>query len=396
MADKTLSKIIGGGAQLAEVRYFSSLLGVKFQDANNSVWLQSGTSETDDNELDPSLVPFKDYGITGGTSIFIENLGKPVASSSVLIIPSQATFTYFRSTNNGVTFNELLATGVFGFSTGLSGQGGINSGAGTILYPEGGAGAYVRSSNNGLTFGALTLAAAPSTLILLTYVTSTTWLAASNTNEMFRSTDDGINWVSVENTSSVKYNSDYNSTTNVVIVTGIDFVFRSVNSGASFTAIAIPSTAGDHRTIKYLGDNSGHTWIIASDDGQNYISTDDGLNWSLYTAADNIFPSGLITGIFSDGAGKVVYVSSEPNYSGTLDRGLIATSNDFGVTIGEVSSTVEMLDPIGFAEGDNGRLFIASKTYDALNSNQVFAFLDNGFGISDSTIGGATGYLRIK
>ncbi len=118
----------------------------------------------------------------------------------------------------------------------------------------------------------------PTTLVrAITSVGTTLLLGSSDTNGVFRSTDDGFNWKRSVDSLTERSVASFSVDGNVVyLLTESSVIFKSTDFGATWWEV---NTSQINNVITALAANNGRI-LAGTNTGDLYLSTDGGSNWT--------------------------------------------------------------------------------------------------------------------
>lgn len=253
----------------------------------------------------------------------------------------------YRSTDNGVTWEERTFSGFAVHSLAVDSTGGVYGG--TYRVPEGGNpdiahGGVVRSFDNGLTWEVAINGISNSPIYSLSTDSADFMYAGTPRNGIFRSTDGGLSWQSASDglVGSPDINAIAVSATGSIYAGTISGAFVSYNNGLYWQSITgLPG--GEIKTI--MLDGSGQIFVGFSFLGI-YRSSDNGQNWS---ACNNGLSDLRVYSIATNDAGVL--------YAGTRYDGLFRSEDN-----GDTWVTTDILDMHIWAilTADDGAIYVAA------------------------------------
>ena len=210
-----------------------------------------------------------------GTNISVGNGCCWVSTSTVIVVGSSGTGA--RSTNGGSTWTALT------MNVATTAINAVAYDGGTDLVAVCSAGKITYSTDSGATWTQAAGTGATTFNDVVWHAAGSVWLAVRTDGEVWSSAD-GISWSSLiagtgaNGLPAGAINSIASEGTTVMAANQDGTMSRSTNSGASWTFSTIDSDFVVEPSKGVAGDGNSN-WIVARDDGQVLLSTDDGVNF---------------------------------------------------------------------------------------------------------------------
>ena len=168
----------------------------------------------------------------------------------------------------------------------------------------------MRSTNNGVSWSSVSV---PATSWAAIAYGNGVWIAVASSpvdGLLMRSTDDGVTWSSISVSIAAWESVAYGNGVWIAVAPGGDAqIMRSTNDGVTWTDITAPAT-NHWRSVAY-GNN---VWIAVASTGTNRVmrSTNDGVTWSAVAAAEEngwgsvAYGNGVWVAVASTGTNRVM------------------------------------------------------------------------------------------
>lgn len=339
---------------------------------NGKTWIRNHTAIIDKDDLDESLHPFMNNDVISGESTFNNALGtiSKLKNGDLLIILNYSQI-YYISKNNGDTYTGYRLNDT-AFRAEMPNSIAVNSATGTVI-TSGVGRAVLRSTDNAVSFGIVPL-------INATAITSVYWdpiskyfFATSLNGRIYRSTNDGSSWSEVLSGMGTSLRAGYTTANNgrLIVVTTEGDIRYSDNQGSSWSQAT--ESGSSYSVVQYLGNNI----VVAGSNDGAYISTNNGVNWSVYSAL-NAQAGNSLDAIWSNKIGKAFFACVQLNYEGTKDKTFVYRTLDYGATVERVGE-VAMSQPRSIESVTDTRFIITANTYHPSDHNEPHAIIDHGF-----------------
>jgi photosystem II stability/assembly factor-like uncharacterized protein len=353
---------LGASPTNADEVIIGGQLDFKRSTNGGSTWVQNGAG---------THVDYHDVVYTSGTTYYMANDGG-----------------IYRTTNSGSSWtnlsNTLAISQMYGF-----GQSASNANLFLQGWQDNGTNRYNGTSWTHVLGG-------DGMLCFIDRTNDQNMWASTQNGGLNRSTNGGNTWTGA--TSGINEAGPWvtpwlqdpvNATT---LYAGFINVWRSTNSGASWTKISAFSNTGSVNTLAVSPANNQVIWV--SKPNGLYRTTNGGTSWTLMTG----IPSGTITGIAcSNTDANKVWIT----YSGFSNTNKVFTSSDQGATWTNISASVPNvpINCIVYVDNSNDAIYIGTDigVFYKDNSINVWEPFNNGFPnvmVTQLIIFNPTGKLR--